>query len=192
MNKRGIIGFLTAGLGILAVLGILYQLNEPGGRLIPLALLALAFSLIGIYYGFIKREENEVLSRYLPLYFHRSRLQAGAIVFFLLAVALAYWSRIERGGIAHIAEWITPYPEITQVMGVPRVSNEFVWAWIVETPDPLEKVISFYQNEKNIGNWRVIESGRVFIFKKDRHKLTIFLRSKADGTGLLYKLSELK
>ena len=168
--------------GSIAVAGIIYLATQPGGRLVPLAVLSLMFALVGAYYGFIRDDRD------FP--FYRAHVQTGAVVFFMLALALAYWSRQERGGIDQIAEWITPYPEIDQIMGAPRVSDEYLWMWIAETPDSMEEVVAFYQDKNNIGDWQTAESGRVFIFYREKYKLVIMLSRKHKGTGLLYKLSD--
>lgn len=182
MKTRGkLFGYLTAGM-VLA--GILYLSIQPDGRLVPLAVLAFVFALIGAYYGFIRDDHG------FP--YHRSRLQAGAVVFFMLALALAHWSRQERGGIDQITEWISPYPGIDHVMGAPRISDGYLWMWMAETPDPMEKVIAFYRDKENVRDWKTVESDRVFILYNGDYRLVIMLNDREQGTGLLYKLSEMQ
>ena len=107
-----------------------------------------------------------------------------------MGLALAFWSKQERGGIDYIAKWITAYPHISQITAVPKISDEYLWMWIVETPDPVHDVIEFYKDEKNLGNRRLHQSGRVIKLHMDKYNLMIMVSRERDGAGLIYKLSE--
>lgn len=158
-------------------------MNLPGGRLLPFALVLLLLSLPYFYYGFIRPDRDRHISR--------GRLQAGAIILLSFAMLLAMWSRQERNGIEVIAEWVTPYPNISQITLVPRVSDDYIWGWLLESPDPPERILDFYDDARHRVGWQVSRRGQLIHFNKKGFRLLLMVTRRATGSRLFYQLEQI-
>ncbi len=180
MKTTKIIFFLVNAI-ILAIL--VHLATQPGGRLIPLAIFCFIMSVVCFYYGFISKDDH-------ILYFWKYRTQAAAVIFFILSLGIATWAKQERSGIEVISEWITPYPEVSKMMLVPRVSKEYIWGWLLESPDSPEKVIDFYMDDKNTQGWDVSRTKSMLFLKKKGFKMVLMITPKPGGAGLYYQLKQ--
>ena len=171
--------FLIRHLPYLAtVAGIIFLASKPGGRLIPYAVGIFLVALLFAYFGFIKKDNNAF----------RFRLQAGAVIMYMLALLLAYISHHEQNSKQIISEWITPYPNINEVTFLPRTSSEIIWHWILESQDQPEKIINFYSTASNTKGWTVSKPGKIIIFNKPGYKLTLSISKRGQGSRVYFSL----
>ena len=167
---------------LISIWGVVYLGGLSGGRLVPLTVGLLLLSITATYFGFISKT-------YDPW---RHKSQAAAILGFILTFGVAYVSGVEQNAMETIGEHITPYPNVSGVTFLPRMSKETIWGWLIDSPDSPEKIISFYNDEKNTEGWTVDAQPPFFFLEKGNAKLTITVNKRLEGSKIYYLLENKK
>jgi len=167
---------------LISIWGVIYLGGLSGGRLVPFTVGLLILSLTSAYFGFISKA-------YDPW---RHKSQTGAIIGFILTYGVAYVSGVEQNAMDTIGKQITPYPNISGVTFLPRMSKETVWGWLIDSPDSPDKIVSFYKDKKNTKGWTVKAEPPFLFLKKGNAKLTISANKRLEGSKIYYLLENNK
>ena len=170
---------------LISILGVIYLGGLSGGRLVPLTVGLLIFSLISVYFGFFHKGYD-----FFDPWRYKTRVSA--IMGFILTYGVAYVSGMEQNGIDTISKQITPYPNVSGVTFTPRMSEKTVWGWLIDSPDTPDKVISFYKDEQNTKGWTVREDPPFLFLEKGNSKLTISSTIRLKGCKIYYLLENKK
>ena len=184
-NKTGFIRsvfFSRYTILIISIWGVFYLGGLSGGRLVPFTVGLLIFSITATYFGFISKA-------YDPW---RHKTRASAIFGFILTFGVAYVSGVEQNAMETIAEYITPYPNVSGVTFLPRMSKDTIWGWLIDSPDAPDKIISFYKEKKNTEGWTVDAQPPFLFLEKGNAKLTINPTERLQGSNIYYLLENKK
>lgn len=134
-------------------------------------------------------------TRTLAAFFYRDarrKAQTLAGLYLVLALGCVYMGRQVEGGQQVIARWITPYPNITDITGIPPIHKQDVFGAIIKTADPPAKVHAFYTDSSHYSGWNLVAQGPLLTFKKPHYSLDLWITPERGGTSIIYQLERSK
>ncbi len=171
---------ILTGLGVV-IPTVYFLLAGVGGRLMVLFLFLWVLFLFSYYLGFIEKSSRPLA--YLS--------QAGAATTFLLIIFVTTVSSLDQRGRDEISKFITVYPNIKTISYLPRVADDQIQYWLVETEDTDEQVNRFYSKPEHREGWQVMSEPPMIILKRDSQKLHILIQRNESGTTIYYDLTRL-
>ena len=158
---------------------VYFLLAGVGGRLMVLFLFLWVFFLFSYYFGFIEKSSRPL--EYL------SRVGAATTLFLIVFVTTV--SSLDHRGRDEISKFITVYPNIKTISYLPRVADNQIQYWLVETEDTDEQVNRFYSQPEHREGWQVTSEPPMMILARDGQKLHILIQRQESITTIFYDLT---
>lgn len=180
---------------IIVLISLKHLIKEPGSTLAVVSIgsyfLSVLFAFLGNAGVNLFGSTNYYGTGPVPAEYSRIAWKALGVPFLLLSLVLAYFGQQEMSGQNMVAQWISPYPSITDMQYVPNLHHEFVWSWIMKSDDPPELVYSYYEDKSHYVDWEKAVKGPYIIFTKPNYSLEVSASDKAvSGSYINYTLKK--
>lgn len=172
---------ILSGLGV-GIPIVYFLLAGVGGRLMLLFVFLWIFFLLSYYLAFIEKSSRPLA--YLS--------QAGAVVTLLLILFVTTVAKLDYQGPDEISKFITVYPNIKTTAYLPRVADDQIQNWLVETEDTVEQVSQFYSKSENREGWTMKTEPPYIVLTRDGQKLLILIQRKESITTIYYDLTSIQ
>jgi hypothetical protein len=150
----------------------------PDPIVIAVVLLTLALTAVTFYFGFVTKTLG------------RTRLQ-GLFFLCLALMGLEVFDlyRVARAPVA-LARYVTPYASVNDWVYVPRLPGQRGRTWLFSSPDPPDRIRSFYRDERNRPGWRVLEETPLTMERMGLRFVIIVTGDARAGSRILYEVSD--